>query len=305
MPADILKRYMWLFDVLLNRGPITLKDIQSLWEKSPNNDDHSDLPVRTFHNHKNAVEEIFKVSVKCQRRGGYKYYIDDQDKFLEKSKISTWMMDSFSTISQMQSSPDSRLEDRIRFEDIPSGRKYLQQIISAMKVNKVLEIEHRGFARPESKFLEIEPYALKLFRRRWYVIARDPKISEVRTYGLDRIKNLKVTDKDFSFPNDFNIDDYFSGCIGVFNIHGLEMVDVEIKADKETASYIESLPIHSSQTMIASNNLFSTFRYKLKPTYDFKQVILSFGSRVEVLKPDELRQEIYEIAQNIVNKYKK
>ena len=58
------------------------------------------------------------------------------------------------------------------------------------------------------------------------------------------------------------------------------------------AAYFRSLPLHTSQKEIEATPDHSIFEYKLKPTYDFEQEILSHREDVEVLEPVSLRETI-------------
>jgi hypothetical protein len=38
-----------------------------------------EIPLRTFHNHRHAIEELFDINIECDRRNGYVYYIENTD----------------------------------------------------------------------------------------------------------------------------------------------------------------------------------------------------------------------------------
>ena len=67
---------------------------------------------------------------------------------------------------------------------------------------------------------------------------------------------------------------------------------VELKVTAGQVKYFESLPLHASQEVVESTPEYTLFRYRLVPTYDFKQEILRHGPRVEVLAPDWFRDEL-------------
>ena len=124
------------------------------------------------------------------------------------------------------------MEDRIIFEEIPSGQTWLTCIADAMRRNRVLSITHQGFGKPEPSTFEIEPYCLKVVKRRWYVVARSPYYSDrnkekgikptdvYRVYALDRISDIQDTGKTFKMKKNFNINQYFEGCCGVITSNG-------------------------------------------------------------------------------------
>ena len=143
---------------------------------------------------------------------------------LEDLHLRNWLISSYATLNQIQA--DNKLENRILFENIPSGQTWLTTLAEAMRYNKVLNITHQGFGKPEAHTFEIEPYALKVVKRRWYVVARNPYYSEKNkekkikpgdvylVYALDRISDIQDTGKTFKMKKDFDIDQFFEGCCG-------------------------------------------------------------------------------------------
>ena len=55
--------------------------------------------------------------------------------------------------------------------------------------------------------------------------------------------------------------------------------------------YFKSLPLHQSQEIIEETPEYTVFKYFLTPDWDFRQDVLSFGTRVEVLEPERVRKE--------------
>lgn len=197
-----------------------------------------------------------------------------------------------------------KLKSRILFEEIPSGQNYLTQIIEAMRDGVAVEITYNSFWRDEVYTFPIEPYCVKVFRQRWYVVGRSPYKDQLRIYALDRISKLDTTEEKFTIPTDFDGADYFYNSFGVVVDDGWhEIDDVKIKVYDKQANYIRTLPLHHSQQEIESNEEYTIFGYRLSPTYDFRQEILSQGERVEVLSPDYLRGEIKEILTSQIKMY--
>lgn len=70
------------------------------------------------------------------------------------------------------------------------------------------------------------------------------------------------------------------------------------------ANYLRSLWLHGSQKEIERNDEYSIFTVRLRPTFDFRQEILSQGSDIEVMEPKWFRDEVAEISKHMWNKYK-
>ena len=302
MAANIFGRYVWLIDLLRRHKRLTYEEINRLWINSGlsyGNDD--ELALRTFHNHRKAIKDIFDVYINCDAKDGYKYYIDDPEQ-LESDVLRSWLIDSYATLNQLH--VDQKLENRILFDNIPSGHTFLTTIIEAMRKNAVIEITHQGFAKKQVNIFEIEPYFVKVFNRRWYVIARSPYYDNVLTYGLDRISQIKITGKKFVIPTDFSIDDYFEGSSGIINDKNEPVVRVVIKAFLYARKYLATLPIHSSQKEISSDEESTTFELYVRPTFDFYQALLGQADQIMVLEPDTVKKGMKQFAESILSYYK-
>ncbi len=166
-----------------------------------------------------------------------------------------------------------------------------------MHDNVSLEITYQSYWRESPHTFEIEPYFVKIFKQRWYLIARSPYYDNIRIYALDRIQNISVTENKFKIPDNFIPEEYFVHCFGIINeAENYPPCIVQLKVSGWQAQYFRSLPLHHSQKELERTEEFSTFECFIQPTFDFRQELLSQGEDVEVLKPEKLREEMREIA---------
>ena len=303
MASNPIARYVWLIDQIRQHDGISKAEIDRLWANSNLNEGYGDdkIPTRTFRNYIIAIEEIFDIVIECKRKGGYLYYIADPEA-LEGDRLKNWMIDTFSTLNQMQSTP--KLANRIQYENIPSGHRFLTAIIDAMRRNAVIRIAHRSFGSDETHVSVLEPYAVKVFNRRWYMIANKPDINQMRTYGLDRILSIETTEDTFEMPKDFNLDDYFEGSCGIIADKNIPIERIVVRIYGTAQSYIESLPLHESQKQIAKDEHSTTYEYRVRPDFNFYQAIFSQISGIEILEPASVRQQMYEYAKKIMENHR-
>lgn len=313
MASNLFGRYVWLIDLLRQYTRLSYKEINEKWKRSGlSYGDDDNLPIRTFHNHRAAIRDIFNIDIEIDPNvSGYKYHIENTDK-LQGDAFRSWLIDSFATLNQLQA--DRSLEGRVQFEDIPSGGKWLTLFMQAMRENKVVQITHQGFGKGNANTFDIEPYNLKVVQRRWYVIGNNPyyvdynkrhkkHIPEVRVYGLDRIQSAVMTDKTFVMPHDFDINKFYEGCCG--SIPSDEDIEhVVIRAYYQSPDYLRTLPLHESQQELESDEESTLFSYDVKLTYDFLQLIMQQGDQVEVLELESLRTEMRNLAKTLTSYYK-
>jgi len=288
---------MWLISTIYDAGKISFENIASKWDDAYINDLHQPLKLRTFHNHRNAILMQFGVAIECQR-GSNLYYIENPN-VLKKDSINQWLLDSFAVSNLLM---DNRtISDRIMLEDVPSGRNYLEIILKAIRENRQIVIDYEDFFGNSVQELKVNPYFIRLFKRRWYVMALVTSGNEIRRFGLDRINRIEILESKFKYPKDLSPQVYYTDYYGVF--HDAEPLTIQLKAYKEKPNYLRSLPLHHSQREIESNAEYTIFEYKIAPTYDFIQEILSHGNQLEVLLPDSFRQQIKVIIQEMHNFY--
>ena len=298
MAKDLFNRYIWLVDTIYRADGITFEEINEKWLRSSMSEG-LDLPLKTFHNHRKAIEDMFDINIVCDKRGGYKYYIENADD-MEKGGVRTWLLNTFAVNNLINES--HHLKRRIVFEQIPSGQNFLTPVIEAMRDGMSIEIKYKSFWRQDEYTTEVEPYFVKVFKQRWYLIARNKIKDAIRIYALDRIHALTQTGNAFVMPKDFSPEEYFYNSFGIISQDNCPPEIVELKVYGTQKEYFRTLPLHHSQEEVENADGYSIFRYYLSPTYDFIQEILSHGCEVEVLSPQHLRDEVRSHAATIVSR---
>lgn len=300
MAKEIFSRYIWLVDLIYRSKKITFDDINKRWMRTDMSEGKP-LPLRTFHNWIDKVEEVFDINIICNKRGGYYYAIENVED-LEKDGLRNWLLNTFSVNNLIHESYP--LKQRILVENIPSGRAFLTPIIEAMREGRIIRFLYQSYWWNEPKMVEAEPYCVKVFKQRWYVVVRNRMHEALRIYALDRILSLDLTDVTFEYPADFDPQAYFNASFGIIVDEECEIEAVQIKVYNNQSQYLRALPLHHTQKEIAKTDDYSIFEYILRPTYDFKQELLSHGDDIEVLSPAWLREEIKKIAGRMYRRYR-
>ena len=296
----LFHRYVWLVDTIYRKVKISYEEISDLWSRSSLNEKGDELPLRTFHNHKLAIEEMFDINITCDTRAGYLYSIENRDD-MKKAGVRTWLLNTFAVNRLINES--HKLKNRILFEQIPSGQRYLTPIIEAMRDGLMLEMTYQSFWRDAPRTFDIEPYCIKIFKQRWYVVAKSIGYDTPRIYSLDRIHELRITETPFKLPEDFCPEAYFEDAFGIIIEEDIKPCLVQLKVFGNKRRYLQTLPLHPSQQESDVTENDSIFSYYLAPTFDFKQEILSHRAEIEVVSPKWLREEIKENIREMHNLY--
>ena len=287
--AGLLNRYVWFVSTIYNRGPISLADLQHRYESHFGRGE--ELGERTFHRYTDAVEELFDIEIKYDRvRRGY--VVADREG-IDNMGMRKWLIQTFSVNNILHESQE--LKNRILLENIPSGQQHLTTIVDAMREGVKLSMAYQSFGAEKPSTFDVEPWCVKLFEQRWYMLGKSEKYSEPRIYALDRIKSLEQTNSKFKLPKKFDAEKFFADYCGI--VIGDEEFDVgpvALWVDSWQSNYIRTLPLHHSQTEVECNDEYSIFEYRLCPSFDFRQKLLSMGGSVEVLAPAELIAKVRE-----------
>ena len=298
-------RYIWLLNTLLNSSLLTIEEINMLWGDCPASDGRP-IPLRTFHEHRKGIKEMFGVEIVCDRSHGNVYYIKNPE-VLDTQKVAKWLLHKYS-IPQDFATFNS-MKDRVLLEEIPLGTAFLSDIIKAMQKNMELRIDYQRYEGEQGEehlqTFHIQPYALKVFNRRWYLLGYIKEKHALRTIALDRILDLKILLTSFELPEDFDARKYFANVVGIFVNNDLPVTKVKIRAYGIQADYLRSTPLHKSQSEGKSKHgEFAEFTYRLCVTPELVSQLLAIGDKVEVLEPEELREEMKKRINNMFNFYK-
>ena len=292
MTKDLIRKYIWLIDTVNTAGwsGITLKEISAKWERNDRLSGGEAYPKRSFHNHVAAVQELFGIEIACHKNTN-SYYIANSRDLKDSSGFKGWLLDALSLNSQLEES--SQLKDRILLEEIPSGKEFLPTVLEAMRDGKMLTFSYKPFWVEDdyvSNLYHVEPYALKVFKRRWYLLGKYGDCP-LKIYALDRMQDIDIEFGSFTLPADFNAEKFFSSCFGVIITEEVPQL-IKLKVDSFQSKYLRTLPLHPSQEEVERTEEYSVFTYFLRPTFDFIQELLSLGITAEVMSPKTLRKEI-------------
>jgi predicted DNA-binding transcriptional regulator YafY len=187
----------------------------------------------------------------------------------------------------------SYTQDFIHWERSPEikGIQYFDPIVRAIENSRVLRITYLPYYEDKPYFNEIHPYLLKEFRNRWYLIGFNAYREQVRTYALDRIRNLEeLRDREYR-PAGFRQEEYFKYSIGIISPEGRPPL-IKLAVQKNQAQYLITQPWHDSQNIEEETEEQVIFSFRVHPTYEFRSLVLSLGKDGYILEPASLRKEM-------------
>jgi hypothetical protein len=293
--AQIFHQYIWIINTLRAYGQLTFEQLNQKWQDDKVTDGNP-LQRSSFNRHRDAILVMFGIIIDCDKTT-YQYYISNKEVLCDDS-IERWL---FSTLTVHGMLADSAaVKERLVLENAPAGEQYLDIIIRAIRTDRRLHIGYKKF-QAEGYEKVVCPYALKLFRQRWYLLALNDE-DQMRIYALDRMTMVELTDDAFEMPDDFSPQAYFSEYFGVLT-NDTPMAHVIVRAHKWMPSYLRTLPLHHSQRELTSTEDYTDFSYDIRPTTDFLGELLRHSEGIEVLEPLDLREKMRQMIENTLNNY--
>ena len=304
-PAQIFHQYIWIINTLRAYRQLTLEELNKKWQDDKVADGNP-LQRSTFNRHRDAILDMFGIIIDCDKKT-YKYYISNKE-VLSDDSIERWL---FSTLTVHGMLADSAaVKERLVLENAPAGEQYLDIIIRAIRTDRRLRIGYKKF-QAEGYEKVVCPYALKLFRQRWYLLALrsaegrsqgESDEDQMRIYALDRVTMVELTDDAFEMPVSFSPQTYFSEYFGVLT-NDTPMAHVIIRAHKWMPNYLRTLPLHHSQRELVSTPDYTDFSFDIRPTSDFLGELLRHSDGIEVLEPLDLREKMRQMIADTLKRY--
>ncbi|MDA9555652.1 WYL domain-containing protein, partial [Pelobium sp.] len=226
------------------------------------------------------------------------YFINDEG----QPEVNDRMLEAFDTFQALNIS--SGLSSYIHFEKRkPQGTENLYGLLHSIKNRLLIKFDYQKFWDSEATPRKAEPYALKEFKNRWYVLAKDLKDEQIKSFALDRLTNLEITPKKFKYPSNYNVEEHYRYCFGIISPNGQEPEEVVLSFKPHQGKYLKTLPLHQSQEVIVDTQEELQLKLKLCVTHDFLMELLSFGDQVKVLKPLGLVNEMKDIYTKALEQY--
>ena len=287
MVTELLQKYIWLVQTFIRSGErgLSLGEISDRWESRFG----SEYSRRTFNNHREAVEQVFGISILCNRSTN-RYFIPYTEDITDDNAETAWLINTF-TVNNMLSLGKERLSGRVSVEDIPSGHMYLTSVMEAMTEGREISIEYQKYTSSQPDGYTLRPYAVKEFAKRWYIIGYCNERNGIRVYGLDRVKSLELTGTSFRMPKDFDVDEFFATSFGIYVPDGPGQT-ITFRTSHTEARFLRDLPIHKSQMEIASDDSSVTFSIFVSPNKALIMEFCKYGSGLEVLTPEPVRAQV-------------
>ena len=188
----------------------------------------------------------------------------------------------------------SNIAEIIEFEDYNSfkGVQYIRDIAFFIKDGAEICLKYKRFDAIAEKEYCFQPYLLREYLNRWYVIGILTDSNEIRTFGLDRIVGVKETGQKFKKEKINEVHSLFRNVIGINAAEQDIAEEIELVCMPFQGNLLKTLPLHASQKVIHETPEEITFSYKLVVNFELKHRLLMMATQAKVVKPLSLKKEM-------------
>jgi predicted DNA-binding transcriptional regulator YafY len=292
------ERCLWLVEKLLSNNALSFEEIKEKWEESFGKN-YEKIYQKKLSRDIKHIADCFGLDIEYSpaMRG---YFLKNKDA-IKNEALYKYLLDAFHV--RELNTLAVRHKDKIMFQDTPTGVEHLKIMLNAIDAKKTVIFDYHSYYEPDKHMhFEIIPCFLRMFEGRWYLICEYLDRSKVRVLTLERMKNVTVGTTHRECSPQINPDDYYGECFGI--IHDEEKpVVIRLKVYGQQIAYIRSQPLHPSQHETETSTDYAVFSYYLRPSFDFMQKILWNREMVEILSPQDVRDEIKRLINEMLNRY--
>ncbi len=265
----------------------TFKEVADYLERQSEMEDYDfTISKRTFKRDTEDIFTLYSIEIKYDFTEKV-YFIEDEGDPAKSDRL----LEAFDTLYVLNMTED--LSNYIHFERIkPKGTDNLYGLIHAIKNKLQIRFDYEKYWDETITNRIVEPYCMKEFKNRWYLIAKDVKDSYPKTFALDRMSVMEITNTKFKVLPSFDMNELFRYCYGIITPQDEKPKEVILSFDPEQGKYIKSLPLHETQEILVDNEEELQIKLKVYITHDFEMELLSFAGNVKVLQPTSLVDQI-------------
>ena len=192
----------------------------------------------------------------------------------------------------------ARVEARAPVRQNARFDKIFAQLQEAIAKKRKVNI--RYYSVFESGIINVElcPYHLLYNNQAWHVLGRSGLHDSVRTFELNRIRELKTTEKCFLSDESFDVSEYLGRAWSM--IPEGRIYNIRLRFLPKVANNVAEVKWHSTQEVTRNDDGSAIVEFRVDGLGEITWWILGYGDQVQVLAPKALRKRVLEVAKNMV-----
>ncbi len=216
-----------------------------------------------------------------------------------RAKIEAGLTDSVK--DKRRTTVDAIALDIASTEDPRAGEKFFGDIEKACTENISLEIEYDAVSSGLGLRL-VDPYFIVFRASAFYFVAWCHHRKEFRTFRVDRIREVRVTDQRFTRKKGVSVKSYFEGS---WQLYTGEPVEVKVRFTGQAARVVSLGKHHPTEWVERQKDGSILYTTTVRGVEEFWRWVIAFGDQAEVLSPIELRQSMIRLGKYLAKTYTK
>ncbi|MDM9630251.1 helix-turn-helix transcriptional regulator [Robiginitalea aurantiaca] len=221
---------------------------------------------------------------------------------------------------RISETPELANSEIVASAPVQRGIQWVPLLLESINNCRTIEFEHHPYTSDPSK-KEVCPVILKEYQGKWHLHGYDIHRKKYRTYGIDRIRDLKQLDKyDWNLLPDLEKEiSFFKSRLGAamplpgyFKKGDIQPEIIQLRVSDFYLNYLKSKPMHSSQEIIEDDVIhlkkldtkeamgFTLVKYYLVPNYDLVKFIMSQLGDVTIENPGKLKKYVNDKFHNLI-----
>ena len=174
-------------------------------------------------------------------------------------------------------------------KDYSAKRGVIATLVDATLHERRVDMSYYSASSKRAKRYEVDPYRVVYYQGGLYLYGRVEEYNEVRTFAVERIERIALTEITFETPTDQNIEAHTRTAFG---IAGGKAQEVVLRFDEDASGSVKDRTWHESQKITSHPDGSFDLTLNVALSRELKAWIRSFVPRVVVVKPQSLKDDI-------------
>lgn len=289
--SGYIQRYLFIIRFIRNHPYCTLNELSCEVKNQLEFHQLTDIGFseKTLRRDIKDISNLFGLSIEynAHQKG---YYIPPEENQSSNIEQVLEAFDILTTIGGDTGNPDFIFSEKRH----TLGTEHFMLLKKSIQECRLIQFEYHKFFPEESKIRCVEPHALMQSRNRWYLLGFDHECPEKpKAFGLDRIHNLSSLQRKFNKTQSIDWRKKYEYCFAMFSLD-TPPEKVILSVDHRDGNYIETMPIHYSQSLSLKGDRIIVELY-IQITLDFIMELMSRSWSLEVIEPLSLREKLHQI----------
>ena len=194
-------------------------------------------------------------------------------------------------------------------QKLPKDEKHLRiltTVAEAWVSQRRLKVAYQSLPAKKAVERVLEPYYIEPAApgHASYLVGYCRLKKSIRTFKIERIEWAELTQEHYTIPPDFDANKFFDSSWGIVVEGEVKTIRLKI-VDPEIMRIMEETIWHPSQVLEKQKDGSMIMTLRVTDTVDLYSWIMGWAEKIEVLEPQELREEVMNTAKKMVNIYQR